>query len=100
MAAPHELDLRTYLEQSQVGTMPGGEEYGRVGAIARHLVTLDPIPCLERKAMDAFFTHVSHPMSSGATEASADATESGKSTTYPQSGSMTAGRSRPPPGNP
>lgn len=52
MATSHPRQRGTYLEQSQVWTMPGGEEDGRMGAIARHLVALHPIPCLEGKTMD------------------------------------------------
>ena len=52
MARPHATP-RTYFEEGQVGAMPGGEEDRRVGAIARHLISLHPVPRLVRKAMNS-----------------------------------------------
>ena len=46
----------TYLEQGKIRPMPRHKEHGRVGAVASEvegLEALDPVPLLERPAMDA-----------------------------------------------
>lgn len=102
MAAPHHQNPGTYFEQSQVGTMPGGEEDRRVGAIARHLISLHTIPCLERKAMDPLLPHVSHMIRPIPLRLWQHATKCGRNSgmPYPRSGSTTGGRSDRPPGSP
>ena len=95
------IAARTYFEQGQVGTMPGGEEDGGVGAISCHLISCHPVPWFIRQAMNSLFSHVSRMMHSTRQDFGSMAHRCGRNSTtpYPRVGSRTADRSHRPPGN-